>query len=346
MIDRIRTGILISIITVAVWIFAEQESLTEAREVARISFEVPEAMRDELALVRPDDFTGEVEVELRGAQASVQTARARLSELQKISPEQAGLATREDGKATIKMADVIANLPGVTSSGVEVVSTRPATVTLEVIKLERLRLPVVADVGELELQAPPAVSPDAIDVTMPARLATDADQFHITAVVDPSELQDLPPGEQVQRQARQLLLPEALRGVRGVRPIGVQRATVSFIVRQTNDSTPVPNAVIEISLPPSAYDAWALELPPASAVVSVTAKGPQEAIQRIRSGATPVIGVVDAVLGDLREGTMPLAVEWFIRVDGRLRPLPAGVVIEDAPQEVTVTVRPRQAEAQ
>lgn len=342
MIERIRTGILISIIAIAVWVFGEQESLTSASEVARVTFDVPET----LALVRPDDFTGEIEVELRGPQAAVQAARARLSELQRITPEQAGLASREDGKYTVPMTEVIAKLPGVTSAGVEVVSTRPATVTMEVITLQKVELPVVADLGGLDLQGQAQVTPARIEVTIPARLVDEAGQYVITAVVDPEELEDLPPGEQVQRQAKQLLLPEALRGARGVRPLGVQRVQVSFIVRQSTATATVPNAVIEVLLPPSAYDVWVIELPPASAVVSVSVRGPQEAIERIRSGVTPVIGVVDAVFGDLREGTISLAIEWNVRTDGRARSLPAGVVIENAPQQVTLTVRPRQGAGQ
>ncbi len=339
MIGRIRTAILITIISVAIWMVAEQGSLTEARETVRVSFYVPDADRDKLELVRPEDFTGEVDVELRGAQSAVQAARESLSELQRISPEQAGFSGREDGTYDVDIAEIISALEAVMSSGVEVISTRPARVMIEVIRLQKVAVSIVADVGELDLDGTPQMSPSSIEVTMPARLAADAVQYQIIAAVDPAELMDLPPGEQVQRQATQLVLPLELRGVRGVRPLPTSRVTVSFIVRRTTAQVELPSVVIGIVTPPSTFDAWTLTLEPA--VVRARARGPEEAIERIRSNATPVIGVVDVVPADLREGPMQIAIAWFIRDGGRLKALPAGVVIENGPANVALNVAPR-----
>ena len=337
MIGRLRTAVLITIIAIAVWVYAEQESLTEARETARISFSVPDGLRNEIAVFPPDDYTGEVQLELRGAQVAVQSARVGLSELQRVSPEEAGLQGREDGNYALDMRSIVAQLDVIRDSGVEVVSARPATVTIEVMRLTQKDVPVVADLGDLDLEKPAEVAPNMVQVTMPERLSVRADDLEIRAVVDPEALADVLPGEQTERQAR-FVLPEVLRS-RGVRRIPVQSAQVSFIVRQTTGQVELTSVVVALVMPPSELGAWRITLPESSAVVTARVRGPQEAIDRIRTNQTPVIGVIEAVPGDLREGQMQLDIAWLIRDGSRLRGLPAGVVVESEVTNVTVDVQ-------
>ncbi len=336
--EWLRSMVIVTVLALAVWVFAEAESLS-AREVnTRVEFVVSNANRDLMRARVDREFAGQVQLELRGPRSALDRVQRALDEVIVLTPNSTGVAT--DGPFTIYLADYLQNLEVVDEANVEVVSARPPTLTGELVRLETVEdVPVDVLTRGLDLEAAPTVSPETTRVRVPASIAEQAErELRVLARLAVEEVEALPAGEPRSLPAA-LELPEPWRSMTDVQLLGPQTAAVGLTIRSTRVVASV-EATLWTTVPSAQAGAFELAVDLGDRVFDVEVAGPQDAVSRIESGELPVVAVVAILPDELLENSLSKEIRWFVREGGGLRSLPPGVEVRSERQSVTVTITP------
>lgn len=338
MADAIRSIIIVSMLAVAVWVFAEAESLSGREVNARVEFAVSPANRDLLRVQIDDAFTGQVQLELRGPRAALDRVQRELDRAITITPATADIST--DGPFVIALDDYLQSVDVIEETNVEVISVRPPTLSGELVRLKVVDgVPVLVRTPDIELEAAPTVTPESVRVRLPAATpAEEIDTLAVIAEIDADDVADSPPGEPLSLTA-ELGLPEPWNLRQDVQLLGPQTAAVGLTIRSTRVVATV-EAVLWTTVPSAQAGDFELDVDLGDRVFDVEVAGPAEAVARIETGELPIVAVVAILPDELLESTLSKELRWFVREGGGLRPLPPGIDVRSERQSVTVSITP------
>lgn len=295
MVKSLPSFLLISLVTVLIWIVAENESVRVVPRQVNIVIE-GEFDGQRVVKVEPDqEFTGQVTVRLQGATANIEALAAILARPVTLTPEQLRLPPTPGGfNADLRTA--LRDHPIFRDSGVTPIEVRPDSVAVEVDDLvTRTARVVVAAPEGVQLQGAPEPRPAEVALRIPSRLAKDLpEDLTLTATLD-STAARLTPGRPQTLNGVRVDLPPGLRAG----PLGefarVEPATVSVVLTLLSgtDSFRVGAVPVHLRLAPIDYAGWEVEIAPEDqSVGDVTVKGPRDLVARIRSREVQVFGVV------------------------------------------------------
>ncbi len=329
--EQVRTFIIVTIVTVLVWLFAESRTL----RVETITVPVQISLGGRTLVFRitdESDWNSIAEIELAGPVGKIGDIRA--AALDGITLELGDELPNEPGVRTVDLRDAIRRDALFKDSGVTIRRVVPETVGLQVDRLETLRLPVEVDLAGVETSGPVRVVPAEVEVQLPASHAEGHD-YHAVAKVDTSRLSTLTPG----RRAELSQIPIELQGlpedIWGLR-LNTPRVTVSLTLRARTESMQLPELPVYVEMSPSDLALWSVEIPPKDRVLSgVTLTGPGALIDRVRRGEIRPRAVVPVSSEDLQSGVKVVKVQ----IEG----LPPGVVVNIERPEVRVIATPRAA---
>jgi hypothetical protein len=280
-----------------------------------------------------------VRLELRGSRSALDRVERELEGgAIEITPALAGLTS--GGPFTLNLDEYVQDLDFMRTANVEVLSVRPRSMSGEVVRLRTLEdVPVVVNLEGLEAVAAPTVSPDTVDVRVPAQLddAT-ARSLFVVAEIDDRERARIVPGEPATLNAT-LTLPEQARAIGDVQLLSPPSAVVGLTVQSTRVRATV-EAVLWTSVPAAQAGRYELVIDPIQRVFDVEVTGPADAVGRIESRELPVVAVVALDATDLLQSTVSREVRWFVREGAALRALPAGVSVQSDRQSVTIEIVP------
>ena len=284
--ERVVTFVIVSLLSVVVWLFAEAESLGEEQMAARVEFRAAEQARDDL-LVRPVAFDGRVTVDVTGSKAALSRVRAILDEPIVVSPGRLGVPD-SGGRHTVRLADVFGAHPALVGANVGVEWVRPPTVDIEITELVEIELPVRAELAGIQVEGAVTADPGVARVRLPRTLAEslpeDAAAFAVLTETQVDVAFD--PGPQT--LSVPIVLDDDLRGERGVTLLD-ERAVVAFTVRSalvTQTFTAVP---VQVLLPPIEMEDWRIDIDEADQILSLTVTGPRASLRALSAeGARPV----------------------------------------------------------
>lgn len=338
--EAIRTFVIVSVLAVAVWVFAEAESLSTREVNARVELVVSPANRENLRVRMNGDESSQVQLELRGPRSALDRVQRDLEGSISITPAAAGL--NEDGPFTLDLGAYLQSLEPIQEANVEVVSVRPPTMSGELIRLKTVDgVPIVVEASGLELEASPTVSPETTRVRVPASLSDgELSDLVVLAQLGEAQVSSLQPGEPVSLSA-ELRLPASWRGRPDVQLLGPTAATVGLTVRSTRAEAMV-EATLWTTLPAAQAGDYELAVDLGERVFDIGVVGPADAVARIESGEWPIVAAVALLPDELLEATVSKELRWFVREGGGLRALPPGVDVRSDRQSVTVTITPAE----
>src|SRR6185503_14008681 len=129
---RIRTILLVTIVTLLIWVWAEGESLTTQTLNPRISFVGPTptgSPGDEAPelIVRPttEAWRGTVRIRLEGSTIAIKAAEDALAQPVKLRPGQPGVPSDAGETKIVDLTDALRSYPALTQTGVTVVDADP-----------------------------------------------------------------------------------------------------------------------------------------------------------------------------------------------------------------------------
>lgn len=328
--ERVKTVLIVTLMTVLVWLFAESRTLRTETLSLPVTI-LPGGPDTQFRLVGPA-WNGVAELEFSGPIGQLDAMRSRLLEgivleLGKELPSDPGVR-KVDLRAALRRDEVI-DQSGLTLRGVT-----PDSVEVEADRLSVFTIPVSVDTAGLATTGPVEANPQEITVRLPESIAAGV-SLEAVARLDPAQLASLTPG----RRAELTQVPVELLGIPpGAWGLAVdeKRVTVSLAVRARTESITLAELPLALEIPPSEVNAWAVEVPPEDRVVTeVVLTGPLAAIEQIRRGEVRPRAV--AVL------TPDMLVEsGEVRVPVRIEGLPRGVAAGGEGREVRLTLTRRE----
>lgn len=334
MISRIRTSLILLLLAIVVWLFAESESLGEVEQNARIEFNTAQDDRDQL-LVRAVDFDGRITVSLKGAQSSIQRARAALEGVLRLEPGMPGVPD-SGGRHTIDLLDILSRLPALRATGITIDLVQPRRVTIEIEELVVRSFPIEAVIPEVEILGDITIVPDRAEVRLPRSLADTLTEATGVLARVPSP-RPLPPGTHT-LQNIPLLLPAEMEDVRGVSLL-TRRATLEFTIRSTLTTETFDSIPVQVLLPPIETGDWRIVLDEEDQFVRAEFSGPSEIIEQLRNGETRLVAVFSLTDVELSAAITSKQLRIMVLTDATPAPLPEGLTITSPPQSARFTIQ-------
>ncbi|MFG0306129.1 MAG: hypothetical protein ACF8Q5_07930 [Phycisphaerales bacterium JB040] len=339
MFDRVKTFVLVSVLALLVWVFAESESLQA--DVLTVDVRIESGSETRYVSIPGDaDWTGRLKIELRGGAANMDAVRQRLTEPVVLTAAR-GEIPDEPGRHQVALRDALRRSEVFGDSGVTIVETDPGDVSVEVDRLVTTEARVRVEVSDAQLAVPAVAQPSRVTIRLPESLRGSlTGDVEVVARVPGSAVANLVPGRATPIPSVPVELPGELRGKGGVTLL---RETVSLTLtlasrRESYEYSTLP---VHVAVSGVLTTGFRFELgEDQQFLTGVRVSGPADQIERIRRGdveqalAVVVIGP-DAVAGVTEATELSLPI--------RLTNLPAGVQGEVGDVLIRVRVTPRSS---
>jgi hypothetical protein len=292
---KFRTIVLVALVTVLIWLWAEGESLSTETLTPTVMF-----VRDEgeLKLEPYERWTGNVRVRLQGSTRALTDARRMLSSEIQLKLGDRGVPTQPGEQRIVDLVEAIQNLDTVRAAGLTVLEVAPPNTVVRIVKMATRELPVRPAVPtDVALLGEATVFPQRVTVRMSEaqskRLAPDAVATAELTRGDLANVRD----DAALTLATLVRLPGPLGDEDGVE-ITPPRVNVTFRLKRSVDSVTVATIPVWFSLPSTEGAGWDIELID-KFLRDVTFTGPTDAIAKIRSRESVPIAEVRLSSDDL-----------------------------------------------
>lgn len=295
---RIGNILLVTLLTLLVWMWAEGESLTSGSAAPRVQVVPPPG--GELA-VRVDDpaWTGSLGLTMRGSTASIASTQRELLKGIKLSPG-IGLVPSTPGSHVLRLWSVLREQPELQRQGVSISSVEPATLKIVVEETVEVSVPVQLRPVGVELAEEPVLKPSTVMVRVPASTASRLGVgVYAIAAVPSAAINEL----KIDGTATLTADLSLSRALLDAQAIGPSPTKVEVTIKrgkgvQTVNVPAVP-VVVLVDSPTGA--GWKAEVVDAF-VRNVELRGPAAAMTDVREGRVQVRAVVVLTTADLKEG--------------------------------------------
>jgi hypothetical protein len=296
---KIRTVLLVSLVTVLIWLWAEGESLSTTSLNPSIVF-----LHDNDELLRvetDDDWRGMVRVRLQGSTRALTQAESKLGSQLSLRLGQNGVPGQPGQKQVVRLEEAIRQMPEIRAAGLSVQEVTPASTVVNIVRLVEQELPVRAVLpAGVETLADPVCSPLRVSVRMPEELAKQLSPDATAVATITREEMGTGRDDASQTLVTTVQLPGPLAEAAGV-TIKPEKVSVTFRLKRSVDSVTLASSPVWFALPPVEGNKWNIELTD-QFLRDVTFTGPAEAIARIRSGEVVPIAEVRLSSDDLEKG--------------------------------------------
>lgn len=315
MIAKISQAVLVAILTVLVWAWAEGEGLTVAPASPRVVFKSPPGS-DLFARSVDQSFTGAVSVNLRGSTAAVGQVQRALATPLALTPGITGFPSTP-GTHTIELREIIRHLPEIRGSGVSVLSAEPATIQVTVEKLVTRQAAVRLRVVGGSASETPVMTPAIVAVRIPE---ANADQVPGDAEVDATV--DVSSASASGASSYEATVPVRLSSLmRAAGALEPSPSTVKVAVKlgKPEETITLPSVEVRTIWDPSVdreeAKRWRVEVIDAY-VRNVRLTGPAGSTAALRDGKVQPLAIVLLDSDDLKEGEVTRVPVMTARVPG------------------------------
>jgi len=299
LLETLETALVVTVITVLIWLYAEGETIQLVTKTVDIEFVAPNAtMAIELNGKPADARVKEVDI-------SYQVSRSNRSKVEQFLREQQAIKieVRTNGEGgseqIIDLKDDLSASP-LAEMGAYIQSTDPPTATVRLIELRTVTLPIEPLLGELELsEEAPTFSPAQVELTLPKDLAdlAQAKGLSLNALMNELDASRFEEDTQNVRKVRLGLPPELASPHARFNP----NTEVTFVVLKRTHEITLDRVQVRVSI----SDAWTGKRQitiDTQQFIEVQLKGPAEVIDRIDETNELVWATLKLNSDDLTEG--------------------------------------------
>jgi hypothetical protein len=320
MVKRLQTFILVSIITLFIWLIAEAQSLDTQGQLLQVQLKVAEQSR---LVITSGSTNSTVQLELQGSTASLDRLLHNLTGTMLLTLE-------TPGEFTIDLQERLSEMPPFKGSGVNIRSVDPDFMERVVVE----RLITVDDVqvrptepNGVELRGSPTVSPVTVSVAVPeSALGAFQAAKYVNVVLDDLSLASLSPGPHT------INVPLAISAGVGTTHAVISPSTVALTldVRDSTETwTPEAPLPVQVQLPADLAGEYRITVVD-DRFIEVTFTGPSQSIERLKQDRARAVPFIALTSDDLARGVTAAAIQF--------RSLPAGVTATPAQTSVTVEI--------
>jgi hypothetical protein len=290
---KIEVGILVTIVAMLVWLYAEGESLKTETESVRIQF-----VGSNDVVIKPRELTG-VSVTFSGPNRSV-------TEFKQLVRQPLKVRVEPDAKSVVQdlvLADALAEDPAVRDLNIQIDATTPARQPVEVERMQEYEARVRLVTGDVELAGEPQIDPELVTVHMTptVRAYLEGDLTIEARLSDVADLRQIQPDRPVTRDIR-LRPPEAIDLPEQVK-IVPRSAQVGFTILKRTDTITLQQPVpIYVRLPVIVSNQYEIVTENEQRLLSepVELTGPRSEIEKIQSN--DIVAELRLTTDDLERG--------------------------------------------
>ncbi len=297
----LRTFVVVSLVSVLIWIVAEGESLSKDRVEVVVRL-VSEGSDIAMRPTAETGWTGRVIVEMEGSTAEVSRLRERLRDPLSFAPGDPGVPVNP-GPHTLDLADILRQADAFTGSGVSLVTVEPETVEVLIDRIEWQQFDVQVDVPDLASASSPVADPRRVRVLVPSLVADSlGDVRTLKAALTQEQIDALVVGQRNIIPNVPVELPTELSSHPFAR-VEPERVSVTVTLDNREDSITLDNVPVQIQKPAFESERWTVLVDEQDQLLeSVTVTGPSDLIERIRSGELTIFATVVLTLDDRDAG--------------------------------------------
>lgn len=327
----LRTVVVVSLVSVLIWIVAEGESLSTERVevvVRLVSDSSDTAMRP----TADNGWTGRVVLELEGSTAEVSRLRELLRDPIGLNPGDPGVPV-EPGQHTLDIADVLRQSEVFEGSGVSLSSVEPETADVLIDRVQWRQFEVAVNVPDLASASSPVADPRQVRVLVPSLVAGQISNLRsLTASLTSDQVAGLKVGERNVIPNVPIDLPEALANHPFVRATP-DRVSVTVTLENREDSITLNNVPVQIRRPAFEAERWTVQVDPQDHLLqNVTVTGPSDLIEQIRNQQLTIFASVVLTLDDRDAG--------ITQKEATFSDLPTPLSFSAPSTTVRLTIRP------
>lgn len=321
---RIETGVIVTFITVLIWLFAEGESVRTDSVAVTLRFVAPVG---QTVAVSPRQE--QIRLTYRSSTRQQQRFQERLREPLDIIVE----PDPERPLRSISLRDRLRSHPIVDGQGIELVTVDPEALLVRAQKLTQVSMAVAVVPGSIRLSGSAVVSPAQVEVLVPEADAEAAGRARVEVQLDQMAA-DLTPG-QSHTLMLPVTLPPTLPPEASASPAQVE---VTFTPASRAQALTLPHVRIMIQAPPRLLGRYEVRLRDDMLVLPepIEIVGPSEKVEVLRAAPDAVVAVLRFTAEELASGIQSKTVELN---------LPEGVSARTVPPRVNFDIIDRQSAA-
>jgi len=330
--ERFTTFIVVTVVTLTIWLYAEAESLGARTETAAVEFSAGSSSDLEVA-VTDNEWNGQVRVQLSGSRSALERARNALESRVVVQAGTLGLPDA-DSDTRLKLIEVLRRYEPLAGTGVTIESADPPHVGVQVRRLIVAQAPIRAEVPGVQIAGDITLNPDRAELRVPERLWAEIGAgLQIVARPTAEQLTQLPASGAVS-------IAVTLAAPPGVQ-LRTTRATLNFSVKSTlaTGTFAVP---IQILLPSVELNDWVVSIDGGNDFIDVEVSAPADYIERLRSPSEGLIAVMSLSSDDLAQGRDSKDVGFAVLRQGVATPLPEFVTVNTETRTVRFTAARRE----
>ncbi|MEM6457760.1 MAG: hypothetical protein AAF710_00035 [Planctomycetota bacterium] len=333
--EAIQTFIVVSIISVLVWVYAENENVkVYPKESVLVRFVAPP--RENLSIAPQER---QVLVTIRGNTAQAQQFR----ELVKSQPIELTVShdptnpnDPADARHTVLLAQRLAETE-LARLGVNLLEIDPPSLEIDIHRLVDVRVPIRIVAADLQTSPdqPPVAEPSEVRLTVPAYLADAAATLAASARLDKATI-DTDASGVSQRAVVTVEVPPTLRSP--LTTLHDKSVDVTFTIEKLTDTLTIPQRSVRIAYAPDLVSDRTPQIAPEDrTVTNITLSGPKDAIDALGNADSAQITAVALLTSDHLNTAAPPNFEVEVPVTIITPPM---VRITSPAPTVTVILRP------
>jgi hypothetical protein len=293
---RIGTVILVTAVTLLIWIFAAGETRERAVIWARVQFEAASGIT---TIVSPRT-TQQIALTLSGSTRSIQEVRRALEEPLVLATGTKGIPG-DKGTHLVEIVDALRDQEVFYKTEVSVITSEPMALEVQIDSLIEKTIPVTPVIQGATLGGEAVAEPPDVTVTMPSSLVAVVPD--ISVIAEPSEkmISRLEPGRRHVIQSP-LRLPEELRAYEDEISISPRSVQLAFPLILRTRTLPLAQPVpIQIAAPAQDLAEYTVEITD-QFLADVVIEGAAEDVKKFEEDLTPVVAFIHLTSDDLARG--------------------------------------------
>ncbi|HLO41321.1 MAG TPA: hypothetical protein VK176_09880 [Phycisphaerales bacterium] len=300
--NALRTFLLVTLITIMIWTFAEAESLTTKTVRIEVAFAVDPQTSRFVEVTENQGWNSRVEVEIEGSTALVNELESALRRGVSLRAGMPGIPA-EPGEYTVDLNQALRAAPEIDGRGVTVVKVDPPNIKVVVDSLVTKEVKITTDVAGAVVDGAVETRPQRARLTLPSALAVRVGpETAVIARVPPEAIAKLVPGRAETIPGVTLTAPAGLAG----RPrvlIDPDRADVVLTLRARTADYTIASVPVHIKIAAGEMGRWDVVVPEEDRFIrDVKVSGPSDLVDRVRRGDIRVTAVLSLSFDELERG--------------------------------------------
>ena len=331
--SRSLTFVVVTAITLLIWIWAAGETRDSATLYARVGFTTPSNFN---VIVGPTEDQ-QVSVSVQGSARSIQRLRTALEEPVRLMTGSNGIP-QEAGQHQVSLSEALQGVESFVTGDISVVMTKPSEIEVEIDSMTQLAVPVEAVMGDATLGGEAIANPSTATLTLPSRIVALVPDAKVLAEPTKASLEGLDPGIR-HVIIVPLRLPRALRPFEDEIRIEPKSVDLAFnLIMRTSTST-IQDVPVQIAFAVEEHEDFVISVEEADRFLSdVVIEGSTDAIARFEDEMPGVIAFVVIDDENLEAGVIEVPITLWQLPEG-LRVVSAGS--ESPIPTIRISISPR-----